>query len=155
MGIKKEKRQLEAPHWYCVSIDYDNYKQDMVDSYQGDIFGYCTMFESPHYLFRRFHRNFCKALFLVNLPSYILREDSNDELIVQTREIIYKNYSIKTIAMHNVLILMVSAVDTFLKDSFIQILNNVYPQKKGSNDAVSISKRYSFQNTHSIKKTFS
>ena len=50
---------------------------------------------------------------------------------------------------------MVSALDTFLKNSFVEILSNIYAQKIPTNStAEKIARRYSFQNYSDISKAF-
>lgn len=142
--------------WKAIPCIYDNYDREHDDVYSGDIFRRLSDFESPHWLYRRFHSNYCKALVMTKLSRYELSEDYEDRLLTQVREIL-KKFKIDTIVRHHSLILIISAVETFLKDSFITILENVYPEKKEEKNTEQIIKkqRYTFQNLDSTARAFS
>lgn len=139
--------------WQAVRCTYDNYEMEPDDDYGGDVFGRLTNFESPHWLYRRFHRNFCKAFLISKLDRYFLRDDPDDPLFSQFEEISTK-YRLDIIARHNSLVLMISAVENFLKDSFMIILEHIYPNKKKKQKPKRILRRYSFQNLDSILRAF-
>ena len=70
--------------WRAIPIQYDNYFKEKGDSYNGDIFG--DIFDSPHYLYRRFHRNYCKAYAISNLLKYDIKyyEEHPEEMYYYT-----------------------------------------------------------------------
>lgn len=140
--------------WQCIPCAYDNYKVDPKDPYKGDIFGRLSNFESPHRLYRRFHSNYCKALVIAMLSKYKLKSNQ-DFMSSQIREI-STELQLDIIAKHNSLVLIIGAVETFLRDSFISILTNVYPDKIGRDSVEDfVRKKYKFQNLDSISKAFS
>lgn len=150
---KNEKNQI---CWQAVPCKYDDYEPDPDEQYCSDVFGRLSDFESPHRLYRRFHRNFCKALIISNLINYeVFNTEESDfyRLLNQVKEI-SKQFTIDGIARHNSLILLVGAVETFLKDSFIMILEEVYPEKMGRKTSQQIVRRYIFQNLDSITKAY-
>lgn len=140
--------------WRSIPVQYDNFPKESNDKYSGDIFGNLTMFESPHFLWRRFHKNYCKALALTRLQNYKLIEYEEDDEIIELSEIIDINYDLDILAKHNAIVFMVTAVEAFLKDSFIDILTNIFPEKIVNENINKIVKRYSFQNIYSINEAF-
>lgn len=139
--------------WQCIPCTYDNYKVDPNDRYKGNIFGRLTNFESPHRLYRRFHSNYCKALMMASLSDYKLKDDE-DFMSLQISEI-SAEFQLDIIGKHNSLVLMIGAVETFLRDSFISILENIYPDKI-RRDSIEdfVRKKYSFQNLDSITSAY-
>lgn len=147
---KNKKNQI---CWQAVPCKYDDYKPDSDDTYRGDVFGRLSDFESPHLLYRSFHRNYCKALVISHLLDYKMVE--KEEAIIEKQiKMISEGFSIDGIARHNSLVLLIGAVETYLKDSFIMILDHVYPEKKRGKSSDQIARRYSFQNLKSIVKAY-
>lgn len=141
--------------WQCWPCYYENFRQEPQDNkYSGDIFGLLTMFESPHWLYRRFHKNFCKSLVIANLESYKISENEEDRLNEQIIEIQQLNYSIESIALHSAFVLMIGSVDTFLKDSFKYFLEYIHPEKIKDKTFEKIIRRYNFQNIDSLLKAY-
>lgn len=91
---------------------------------------------------------------MAKLSDYKLK-DNEDFLFPQISEIATE-FQLDIIGKHNSLILMVGSVETFLRDSFIAILENVYPSKIGQDSIEDfVRKKYSFQNLDSTSKAFS
>ena len=158
--VNKYRKDKKNMCWQAIPCKYDNYNREPDDEYNGDIFGRLTDFESPHFLYRRFHSNYCKALVISILSNYRLKDD-DDRLISQISEISLK-FELHIIARHNSLILMIGAIEVFLRDSFKTILENIYPEKiersEERSEEMSVErtiKRYSFQNLNSTIKAFS
>jgi len=138
-----------------VTVRYDNYPKERLDGYRGDVFGRPEEFQSPHWLYRRFHNNLCKALTITRLESYSLRfEDGFEGEIEYEISGISEMYDLRTLALHNALVLMVSAVETYLRDSFATVLSVVLPEKAQGTTVFKILKRHSFQNPYAAVKAF-
>src|SRR5690606_11080418 len=114
------------------------------------------MFESPHFLWRRFHKNYCKALALTRLQNYELIESEEDDEIIELAEIIDINYDLKILARHNSLVFLISALEAFLKDSFMEIYLQIQNEKSKDTDFLDaeIKYRHSFQNIEKTNKAF-
>lgn len=52
---------------------------------------------------------------MTKLAKYKLIENEDDELLVQASEILEENYSLDTLARHNALVFLVTAIEIFLK----------------------------------------
>ena len=138
--------------WSAIPIKYDNYPQEESDKYKGDIFG--NIFDSPHFLYRRFHKNFCKAELQI-----ILRDckiDKNEPVLVDEVKVhLNKSFAITKVLAHNSIILLSSALECFLKDCFVHVLHYCHAEKLNGNDTGKMLKKYNFQNEESIMKAFS
>ena len=152
---REQKKHLdeESVCWQAIPIQYDNFPKGKSDRYDGDIFGNLTMFESPHFLWRRFHKNYCKAILLTELTHYELVNNEEDYQLYEVYEILEQNFSLEVLSRHNALVFIVAAVETFLRDSFLSILENVYPEKLDGK-GISEFEKYSFQNAKQIRKDF-
>ncbi|MCK4444122.1 MAG: hypothetical protein KAW09_06235 [Thermoplasmata archaeon] len=80
--------------------------------------------------------------------------DTEDDRLLGQVEEISKQFAIDGIARHNSLILLIGAVETFLKDSFMIILEEVFPGKMGGKTPERIARSYSFQNLDSITRAY-
>jgi len=140
--------------WKAVPVEYDNFLTEDGDKYEGYIFGVDQVFISPHFLWRRFHKNYMKAMLMTKLLSYQLVENEEDLDLYEQIELLEKNYSLEVIARHNAIVFIVTAVEAFLKDSFKEILVQIFPEKIKSNNLTKTIKRFNFQNIKSINIAF-
>lgn len=157
----EDVQEEEFGCWRCVPIEYPQHPKEENDRYEYDIFGTMTMFESPHWLFRRFHKNYCKAVTLFNLEDYSLKKEINENqgfqalIVEETKLHANGSFDVEKIAYHNSIVLLVSALDTFLKNAFLEILSNVVPDKIPAGfTPEKVARKYSFQNYAEIKKSF-
>jgi hypothetical protein len=151
-----EGDKYEGHCWQCIPCDYENFKREPNDQYFGDIFGQIFGFDSPHWLYRRFHKSYCKAQILANLSEYNLSETEDDGYVmnIQVSEIQEQNYSIELLAFHSSLVSMVSAFEIFLKNSFRYFLQYLFPEKIKNQNIDKIIRRYNFQNIESTIKAY-
>ncbi len=153
---EEHKKRVDEEYicWRAIPVEYDSFPKEEKNNYEGDVFGSLEMFESPHYLWRRFHKNYLKAILLTKLVKYELTENEDDGLLFQASKILEKNYSLDILARHNALVFLLTAIETFLKDSFKGILKDVFPEKIEGKEISKIVKKYNFQNIISIGKAF-
>lgn len=138
--------------WQAAPCQYSDYKKDKNDPYEGEIFGR-LYFDSPHSFYRKFHRNYCKSLMISNLKNYEMTDDDKYGIIRQVIDI-SKQFNLQEIARHNSLVLLIGSLESYLKDCFKAILENVYPDKMYGKPSELIIRRYSFQNIDSITKAY-
>jgi len=142
--------------WQSIPCEYGNFKRTPCDQYFGDVFGQVFGFGSSHWLYRRFHKSYCKAQILSNLSGYNLskKEDDKYMMSIQTSELQEQNYSIELLAFHSSLVSMISACEIFLKDSFRYFLQYLFPKKIKNQSIEKVIRRYNFQNIESTIKAY-
>jgi len=151
--MSKEFFEEEEYCWKAIPVQYNSYIKEGEDSYSGDIFGNLTMFESPHFLWRRFHKNYIKAILLTQMDDYKLKEDKSSGEYFEMEEILNKNFSLEVLSLHNAIVSIITAVESFFREAYCAILLNVFPHKVGNRNVDEI-KRYSFLNIKQIRKDF-
>jgi len=140
--------------WKAIPIKYDSYSQEENDKYGGDVFDCLYGFDSPHFLWRRFHKNMCKAIIVSKLKSYSLSDSEDNFYFYEISEHENVSFSVEILSRHQSLSLIVSAFETYLKDSFIEVLK-LLPNKQGNQQIEKLTKKFNFQNIQSINRAFS
>jgi len=153
--MENDKNKYEDCCWHCIPCEYENFKTEPDDKYMGDIFDQPFGFGSPHWLYRRFHKSYCKAQILANLSEYRLSEiDDCNNYNTQMADIQEQNYSIELLAYHSSLVSIVGSCEIFLKDSFKYFLQYLFPDKIKNQNLEKCIRKYNFQNIESIIKAY-
>jgi len=137
--------------WRAIPIQYDDYLKEKSDKYAGYVFG--DIFDSPHYLYRRFHKNYCKAYAISNLLKYDIKKDEENVVLDEVNEYTETDLDLRVLSYHHSLVFLVSCFEAFLKDVFIECLN-LKPEKIGSYTLEKIVRKYNFQNIDSTNKAY-
>lgn len=154
MAEEKLIHVVEDICWRAIPIQYDNYSQENNEAYRGDIFGALGDFESPHYLWKRFHKNISKAMIISSLNDYSLQTVEEDTRLFEIAEHVNISFSVEILCRHQSLLLIVCAFEAYVKDCFKAILE-LCPQKVEGGSPEKIIKKYNFQSIDSVNKAFS
>ena len=153
--MTNEENKYEGHCWQCIPCYYDDFKTEPTDRYSGDIFGSVSGFGSPHWLYRRFHKNFCKTRIFALLKDYSLNDsEDNYSKEYEVYQIQDQYYSVEKLALHSALVLLIGTCEIYLKDCFKHILQYIYPEKINTQSLDKIVRRYNFQNIESTAKAF-
>ena len=140
--------------WMSIPCTYESFQREHSDKYYGDIFGQLAGFDSSHWLFRRFHKSYCKAMILTHLSSYQMICDDEFKMNAQIIGIQEQNYSVELLAYHSALIALISSCEAFFKDSFRYFLQYLFHHKLNGNNIEKILRKYNFQNIESLVKAY-
>jgi len=91
--MENENNKYEGCCWHCIPCKYENFTKEPDDKYVGDIFDQPFGFDSPHWLYRRFHKSYCKAQILANLSEYKLFETNYYEKLDKEYDISNAKYT--------------------------------------------------------------